>query len=457
MRVVPLRGPIWDHVNPVYPPVQSSGFGMLEWVDVGDQRYRLDSPTVGAGFGPFLYANHFPCALVLTLPFLTEAIVPLAARVMPVAVAAGLGVTPWIIGLGLTAIGIRARGATVVMLFTIAAWVWLRSAGGRLRLVAGGAAAVGAAGLLLLAVLLASGIDFSPLATRLPAAFQPAAKELFQDTRSTTAAVAGRAFRAAAVVGSGADSYRVMYTKMKPGNEAVYYAHNEPFQVLAETGLVGGLLVLGAVAVVGRCLWRFRSTAGGPHEPMHAAAWTATLGVAAAALFEWVWHLPALCLTSCLVVALAIGWPRRAETASEQEVGSIGHAAGGVAAVACLLALGLFVRDALAESARQTLQQEVVFDIRQLRGLTTEGPGTALGRAIDEAGGMAAWDPGNARLAVLLAQAHLHAARLAGSEAERAELVATSARWSSRARQVSPLVLGLPESRPGADAAKEAP
>jgi len=454
MRLVPLRGPIWDHVNPVYPPVQSSGFGMLEWVDVGDQRYRLDSPTVGAGFGPFLYSNHFPCALVLTLPFLTEAIVPLAARVMPVGAVAGLAMAPWLVGLLLTAIGIRARGATVVMLFTIAAWVWLRSGRGRLQLVAGGAAAAGTAGLLLLAALLASGIDFSPLAVRLPASLQPAAGELFQDTRSTTAAVAGRAFRAAPVVGSGANSYRVMYTKLKPGNEAVYYAHNEPFQMLAETGLVGGLLVLGAVALMGRLLWRFRSIPDRRGEPMHAAAWTATLGVTAAALFEWVWHLPALTLASCVAVALAAGWPRRPDTVGQPGVGSSGHVAAGVAAVACLLALGLLARDAIAESVRQELQREVVFDIRQLRGLTTEGPGTALDRAIDEAGAMAAWDPGNSRLAVLLAQAHLHAARLAGSEAARADLVATSARWAGRARQASPLAIGLPEPRPGSEAAQ---
>jgi hypothetical protein len=456
MRVVPLRGPIWDHVNPVYPPVQSSGFGMLEWVDVGDHRYRLDSPTVGAGFGPFLYSNHFPCALVLMLPFATAVIAAFAARRAPAWATAGLAATPWIVGLLLTAVGIRARAATVVVVFTVTASAWLRAVHPRARLVAGAGTALGAAGLVLLALLLASGIDFSPLAGRLPAAFQPAAKSLLQDTRSTTAAVAGRTFRAAPFAGTGADSYRVMYTKMKPANEAVYYAHNEPFQWLAENGFIGGLVMAAAIAAIGRLLWLFRGRRSGSTDPMHVAAWTATLGVSAAALFEWVWHLPALCLASCIAAALAAGWPSGIQAAGEAKGGLAGRALGGMAAVACLLVLGVLARDALAESSRQELQRAVVLDIRRLRRLTTEGPGTAIARAIDAAGAMAAWDPGNARLAALLSQAHLHASRLAGSEIERADLLATSARWAARARQASPLLVGLPEPRPGSAAAEAA-
>lgn len=456
MRVVPLRGPIWDHVNPVYPPVQSSGFGMREWVDVGDYRYRLDSPTVGAGFGPFLYSNHFPCALVLMLPFGTAAIAAFAARLLPAWAAAGLAAAPWMLCLLLTTVGIRARAATVVVVFTLTAWVWLQAVHPRARLVAGAGTALGGIGLVLLALLLASGIDFSPLAGRLPAAFQPAAKSLLQDTRSTTAAVAGRTFRAAPFAGTGADSYRVMYTKMKPGNEAVYYAHNEPFQWLAENGVIGGFVMAAAIAAVGRLLWVFCSRPSGPTNPMHIAAWAATLGGCAAALFEWVWHLPALCLASGIAVALAAGWPSGIQAARRATGGLAGQALGGMAAVVCLLVLGVLARDAIAESSRQDLQRAVVLDIRQLRRLTTEGPGPALPRAIDTAVAIAAWDPGNARLATLLSQAHLHASRQAGSEIERPDLLASSAGWSARARQASPLLVGLPEPRPGSEAADAA-
>ena len=63
-----LHGPIEYWKTPEHAPLQTAGFGYLDWVTVGSQRYQADGAICGDGFGSYIYSNHFANALCLTMP-----------------------------------------------------------------------------------------------------------------------------------------------------------------------------------------------------------------------------------------------------------------------------------------------------------------------------------------------------------------------------------------------------
>jgi hypothetical protein len=448
LGLIELKGPIWDHVNPTYQPVQSSGFGRVEWIDVCDWHYILDSPTVGGGFGPLLYANMFPAALILMLPFVAACFIAAAQTLRPRWIAYCVGCVPWLVGIPLTAMGVRARAAAVVMVFSFFVWVSMSAPTNLARRVAGWAAVI--AGVLILAIvlMLTLAVDHRGLVDYLPANVQAFGATLLKDTRSEPMAIAARIVRAAPLTGTGVNTYRVLYPRMLSNNAVVYFAHNEFFQITAETGLVGSLASLSLLLIVARSAFRFTRTDARSRASIQIAAWTSVLGVIGIALFEWVWHLPALACATCVSFALALGFAGRSATSSSRPLIWRPRIVGLVAAVACLVALRTLYADATAEFTRQSLQRVVADDIRVLRKLAKEGPGPELDIRIEAAEAAAKRAPSNARLEVLLAQAYLHSARLAASDSDRSGALEKSKRWASQARRSSPLLQGLPEPKP---------
>ncbi len=87
-----------------------------------------------------------------------------------------------------------------------------------------------------------------------------------------------------------------------PGNDIrIYrYAHNEYLQVLAELGVVGGLLLAALLAGV---LWRLgrRCRSGGA---VNAGALAAVTALAVHAGFDFVWHIPAIPLLAAALAGL---------------------------------------------------------------------------------------------------------------------------------------------------------
>ena len=85
----------------------------------------------------------------------------------------------------------------------------------------------------------------------------------------------------------------------RAGGVVTYFVHNEYLQVLAGAGVIGALLLLSAVVLVGRRLWRQRTTSSG--------SVAAVVVFAIAGLFDFVWHVPVLAL--CAGIALGATAP----------------------------------------------------------------------------------------------------------------------------------------------------
>jgi hypothetical protein len=85
------------------------------------------------------------------------------------------------------------------------------------------------------------------------------------------------------------------------GSSVYRYAHNEYLQVLAELGIVGGLLLATLLATLLWRLWQSRRTGGA----VSAGALAATLALALHAGFDFVWHIPAIPLVAAALVGLA--------------------------------------------------------------------------------------------------------------------------------------------------------
>lgn len=85
------------------------------------------------------------------------------------------------------------------------------------------------------------------------------------------------------------------------GSRVYRYAHNEYLQVLAELGIVGGVLLATLLATLLRRLYQRRRTGGA----VSAGTLAATAALAFHAGFDFVWHIPAIPLLAAALVGLA--------------------------------------------------------------------------------------------------------------------------------------------------------
>ena len=122
------------------------------------------------------------------------------------------------------------------------------------------------------------------------------------------------------------------FTGAGPGQAALYwvgpdgrtltvqYVHNEYLQVLAELGTIGLALLLVLLAVVARMVWRGRHLVGTP------ATWAGVVaGLSALAVhsgLDFLWHLPAIPLTSAVLVGLSAPPLRGKEESAQQSLAS---------------------------------------------------------------------------------------------------------------------------------------
>jgi O-antigen ligase len=123
-----------------------------------------------------------------------------------------------------------------------------------------------------------------------------------------------RIFRAHPLTGTGLGSFETIYPQYQSfvSDQVQEYAHNDYVQVLAETGVAGGALVLAAIALF---LWSFRKHLQvGLHSP---ACWIrlgAFIGIAGLAVHSWVdfnLHSPANAAWFAFLAGLTQCAPRR--------------------------------------------------------------------------------------------------------------------------------------------------
>ena len=444
---IPLAGPIYNHVNPIIMPVQSSGAGLPQQVAAGGHRYVMDAGSVGDGFGPYIYSNHFAGAIVLTIPIVLAAWLFVTYGWLPDLVrytcCAALG------GAAAFAVGAMAnsRGGAAAFIAALLALTMLIVQRPTLRYLTSAAFIVMVAGIALLAGLLAYGGDHSWMLQLFPDSMQSVAKSLLNDTRTIPAQVALRMFFAAPLLGTGLNSYQSIFPRFYRGDFTLFYAHSDYAQFVAETGLIGISLLGAGCWVMSRKLFRFWKDAPEPYRLLAAGPWASLLGFAVHSAFDWNLHLPANAFLAIMICGLALS-SVPAERRREDVI-PISEPVLKYALVAfCLLATVLLGRDSLSEYAQRELRQAIVRDRLAKSESDKSASGAGFNVAISTGQRLAAWDPANSQLATLLSNAYLHAADRSEGDAERDKMLGLSDRWATRARRAAATARGLPERIP---------
>ncbi len=119
---------------------------------------------------------------------------------------------------------------------------------------------------------------------------------------------AAGAFSDRPVGGWGAGSFRVTHLRYRTNTISVTQPHSVPLQFLAETGLVGLLLVAGGV---GTLLWvavaRVRGMRAGRERELSVALLAAVLAWAAHGAYDWDWDIPGVTLPPLLFLGVLAG------------------------------------------------------------------------------------------------------------------------------------------------------
>ncbi|MEO7262366.1 MAG: O-antigen ligase family protein [Jatrophihabitantaceae bacterium] len=118
--------------------------------------------------------------------------------------------------------------------------------------------------------------------------------------RAASFSAALRVFSEHRLIGAGPSLPSLTWARGS-GSTVYRYAHNEYLQVLAELGIVGGLLLATLLVTLLRRLWQRRRVGG----VVSAGALAAITALAVHAGFDFVWHIPATPLLAAALVGLA--------------------------------------------------------------------------------------------------------------------------------------------------------
>lgn len=446
--VFSLRGPIEFWKTPDRQPMQTAGVAHLDWVTVGDQRYRADGALPGTGVGPYIYANHFANALCLTMPALCAIWLVYTRKLMPrptafVGVLAIMGAAAW----GSVAWA-DSRAGTASLLFGSIIYLSLIAESRWLRWILGGVAVAGLVTLLGFMAVFQG--PLAGLAAWAPAEWQPFIANAMQDGRMVAARTAGRMFLASPLLGTGLGSYGDLYAQLAPGDIVMYFAHNDHAQLWAEAGLVGILVVAMGGAMLLHRFVRFCRERQAASRTVDAAAWAALAAGAAHSVFDWNMHAPANALLACVLVGLALSSvvPRTAPSA-ERRWGLRSRVATAGFATAALAATILLARDAMLDRPLAELRRAI--SVARLAKSPADQAVAAerLKAAIAAGKGARAWAPRDWPLPMLLGQARLHLEHAAARERPAGRIDPPTGpaptEWFREAMVASPAYRGLPE------------
>jgi tetratricopeptide (TPR) repeat protein len=158
--------------------------------------------------------------------------------------------------------------------------------------------------------------------------------------------VAWSQFQAEPVRGVGADNFQQDYLTDGKTLEQPRFPHSLELRVLSQTGLVGALLLAGALVAAGLAALRARRGAPGSGPAAAAAALTVFFYWLAHGSIDWFWELPGLGCAAFAMLGVAVGLAPRSAALS-RGTRTVSFAAAG--AVATLAAAAAFAVPWLAE------------------------------------------------------------------------------------------------------------
>jgi hypothetical protein len=119
---------------------------------------------------------------------------------------------------------------------------------------------------------------------------------------------AAAAFSARPWQGWGAGSFPVVHLLYRRDTLPVQQPHNVPLQFLAETGVIGAVLGIGAfLLLVAGAVRALRSRPAGPERLMGGALLGAAVAYGVHCLYDWDWNIPALSLPAFLFLGVVAG------------------------------------------------------------------------------------------------------------------------------------------------------
>ena len=144
------------------------------------------------------------------------------------------------------------------------------------------------------------------------------------------------------IQGWGAGSFPVTHKMYRDTELGVVQPHNMPLQFLAETGIVGTLLVSGALGFLLFCAFdRLRSMAAGRERDIAVALFAGAVAWVAHGLVDWDWDIPGVTVPALIFLGVLAGTPWRPHSDAPPDHRAIGTR-GALVALACVAA-GLLV------------------------------------------------------------------------------------------------------------------
>lgn len=449
---ISLDGPLEYWRTPVEPPIRTSGWGYVEWLTVGSQRYQYDLSVTGDGFSTYINSNHFAGAVGLTLPFAFAWLCTLANGRLPRWAGPVVAAAAWAGGLYVVGFMAQSRaGCAALLLAGLVFFSLLTTRPWPRRLLMGLTLAYVMFLFVCIVVLVGQFVGVTEL---IPEPWRQRFLAALNDGRAIAARVGAQMFLASPLLGTGLGSYDELYRRLMPGAITLYFAHNDYIQLLAETGLVGIGAAVALVGVLGRRLLGFICKAADADTALCAAAWAALAAIAAHSAFDFNLQVPANGFLAAVVAGLAMATVparRAARPRSTAQPAAAGWMPGVALAVACILSLGFMVRDAFSDASIRRMQRSLVGD--KLGAVPPHDAAAAQQMRDALADGERAYryDPANARVALLVGRLHLHLGATALlPPADRAPHASEAATWFMKAQRACAVCPGLPEAMPAA-------
>ena len=167
---------------------------------------------------------------------------------------------------------------------------------------------------------------------------------------------AAAAFSARPWQGWGAGSFPVLHLLYRRDTLPVQQPHSVPLQFLAETGIIGALLAIGAFVLLAAGGFRaVRSRVHGSDRLLAAALLGGAVAYGVHCLYDWDWNIPALSLPAFLFLAVVAGarMPQRSGRHRGSTVRALALA--GVALWLCTFALSVELPQLAADRAAAAL------------------------------------------------------------------------------------------------------
>jgi Tetratricopeptide repeat/O-Antigen ligase len=173
------------------------------------------------------------------------------------------------------------------------------------------------------------------------------------------------------VRGIGMENFQVEYLRHGTSEERPQYPHSLELGVLSQTGVVGGLLLGGALLMAGAAAWRVRRSPRGRRAVAGAAVGIAGYWLIHASV-DWFWEFAALTGTAMAMLGLAGALGPRPEPPAAARAENPGHSRRRIVAAVA----GAVLAAALALSIALPWSSELL--VREASGAWRDDPGGAF-------------------------------------------------------------------------------